>query len=353
MKILKPIILTDSILTSTNVYEVAPAIYAAGTTYADGDFAHVVNGLALDIYESLQAANTGHDPATESSWWVYRSSTYPEYVAGTTYGSGDIVIVAADHLVYESLQAANTGNTPATATTWWLEISATSTWKPFDKKVGSQIERTGTIYYEVLPGAVEGVALFNIAATSINIILTDPSEGEVYTRTLDFVDTTVVYDWYSYFFGEFLLDKNVAVTDIPNYPNATLEITLMGDSDTDTVKCGEIIFGLVNYVGATQYAPNMEIIDYSKKEKDDFGNFIITERAFTKRVTVDLLVKNPRITFIQNLFEENRAIPVVYIPTEVDDLADPYLTYGFYNRFSLVTKYLSHSIISVEIIGLT
>jgi len=353
MKILKPIQFTDSTLTSTNVHEVAPAIYVAGTTYADSDFAHVVNGLALDIYESLQAANTGHDPATESSWWAYRSSTYPEYVAGTTYGSGDIVIMAADHLVYESLQAANTGKTPGTDTEWWLEVSATNPWKPFDQKVGSQISRTGSIYYEILPGAVEGVALFNITATSINITLTDPTAGDVYNQTIDLIDTTVVFDWYSYFFGEFLLDKNVAVTDIPNYPNATLEITLLGDSDTDTVKCGEIIFGLVKYVGATQYAPNMEIIDYSKKETDDFGNFIITERAFTKRVTVDLVVKNPRITFVQNLFEENRAIPVVYIPTEVDDLADPYLTYGFYNRFSLVTKYLSHSIISVEIIGLT
>ena len=353
MKILKPIQLTDSTLTSTNVHEVAPAIYVAGTTYSDGDFAHVVNGTALDIYESLQDANTGNSPESSSTWWIYRASTYPAYASGTTYGEGDLVLVAASHLVFESLQAANTGKTPGTDTEWWLEVSATNPWKPFDQKVGSQISRTGSIYYEILPGAVEGVALFNLSATSVTITLTGPSAGEVYNKTIALIDPSTVFDWYSYFYGEFLTSENLVVTDIPNYSNATLEITISGGNNIDTVKCGEIAFGKVFYVGSTQYSPTIEIVDYSKKETDDFGNFVIVQRSFTKRVTLEMVANNARINFIQNTFEENRATAVVYIPTEVEDLADPYLTYGFFNRFSLVTRYPSHSIINVEIIGLT
>ena len=85
MKNITPILVTAGILTNTNVHETAPALYASGNPYAKGDFCHVVNGIKLDIYESLQAANTGNTPASSDTWWRYRSSTYPEYDTGTTY----------------------------------------------------------------------------------------------------------------------------------------------------------------------------------------------------------------------------------------------------------------------------
>lgn len=44
--------------------------------------------------------------------------TTTAYVSGTTYTAKTLVLFT-DGQVYQSLQAANTGNNPATATTWW------------------------------------------------------------------------------------------------------------------------------------------------------------------------------------------------------------------------------------------
>lgn len=352
MKIIKPTRITEEIIVSTNVHETAPEEYAPASTYVAGSFVHVVNGQKLDIYESLQNGNKGHDPATSLTWWVYRSSTYPEYASAVTYSKGVTVIDVANHLAYESLQDANQGNPPGASEDWWLEVASTNPWKPFDLKVGSQVRRTGSIGYEFLPGAVEGLALFNMVAHSVNIVLTDPDIGVVYDTSIELIDNSHIFDWYSYVFGEFIMKKNIGVTNLPYYPLATLELSV-SVNDESFVSCGEIVFGKVTDIGQTQYSPTIEIVDYSKKDIDAFGNFIIVKRPFSKRVSIDTLVANSRIGNVQNVFEENRASPTVFIPTEEDALMGPYLTYGFYNRFSIVTQYPSHSIINIEIIGIT
>jgi len=356
MKILKPTILTDAILDSTNVHEVAPALWDSGTPYAAGAFVHVVNGVRLDIYESKQGTNLNNAPATETDWWVFRSYTYPEYASGTTYALGARVIVAATHKVYESLSAGNVGNA-VSDTTKWVLVGATNPWISFDAKVGSQTERTGSITFSLSPGFLNSITIFNLDASTVQITLTDPTDGIVYDETIDLISTDNVYDGYTYCFSEFITTQNIirnmVATDIPPYGSATLDITLTGADDTTTVKCGEIVFGPVTESGITQYNAGFEIIDYSRKEADAYGDFEIIERAFSKRVTADLVIQNALLPYLKTVLENIRATPVVWILTEDTNLADPFLTYGFYKNFKVVVPYPDYCTATLEIEGLT
>lgn len=350
MKIIKPIKLTDAILTSTNVHETAPDLYAEGTDYSKGDFAHIVNGLKLDVYESLDDSNIGNDPTT-SDKWQYRSFVYPEYASGTTYGIGDIVSIVATHKRYESIQDANTGNDPATATTYWIEIGYTNPWVAFDEKIGSRVVRTGKIEYVITPGEiVEKIAFFNMEAADIEVSLEDPVEGVVFTQNIEVISISNVFDGYSYCFAPFIRTRNTVTLDIPPYPNAVITISINGGDDTETVGAGTIVFGPVSYIGATQYSPTIEIIDYSTKDADEYGTVTVVERAFSRRITVDMVLENSLLGYVLEDLETYRATAVAWVTTEANnDLQNPYLIYGFYKGYNTVAQYPLYSMQSIEL----
>jgi hypothetical protein len=92
--------------------------YAGGTTYASGDYVYYQGS----VYKSMQAANTGHTPGAAGSepWWTpsYWVDGTAAWSVGTTYAAG--AYVTRNGGAFRSLQAANTGNDPATASsTWW------------------------------------------------------------------------------------------------------------------------------------------------------------------------------------------------------------------------------------------
>lgn len=50
-RVIPPIAITSSILTSSTVIETTPAVYAGGTTYADGDLYVGTIGQLLTVYQ--------------------------------------------------------------------------------------------------------------------------------------------------------------------------------------------------------------------------------------------------------------------------------------------------------------
>lgn len=303
MIIIRPITITDAILTDTNVAEDDYAEYNVGTTYADGD--HCI----------------------DSSSGV--------------------------HKIYKSLQDANTGNA-LTDTTWWLEVSATNRWKAFDGKVGSQTSQATSITFEITPGEiVDSIAFLNLDAETVQIVSTDPTEGEVYNKTVDLTSTIIVgcsgiYDWYSYFFSSEFLTVDIVKLDLPLYLSAVLTITITFDGRTAAV--GDIILGVQANIGNTQYSPSIGIHDYSIKEQDAFGIWSVTERSFSKKMSCDITIVTDLIAYIQNLLASYRTTPLVWIGS-VD--YPSMIVYGFCKDFSILIGYPDYAICNIEIEGLT
>jgi hypothetical protein len=284
---------------------------------------------------------------------VLVSSNVPEtehaaYNAATTYALGDKVIVAAEHRIYESLQSANTGNTPSTSPTWWLDLGATNRWRMFDNRISNTTSQAASIEVVLqVADRVNTLALLNLSATTVRVQMTDSTEGAVYDTTFSTVSDSGITDWFAYYFEPIVPITELIVSDLPNYYNATITVTIT--AATGSASIGELIAGSSRLIGDTQYGVQLGIQDYSVKSQDAWGGYEITERAYRKTASFDVWVPNGMIGEMLRLMASYRATPILYIGTDVYGST---AVLGFYKDFSLSISYPTVSVYNLTVEGL-
>lgn len=278
---------------------------------------------------------------------------YAEWAVGTTYDTGDRVIVLSNHSVYESLIDTNLGNNPVTDDgTKWLRLGATNRWKAFDQKIGDRVTNTTSIQY-VLSEAnsnVTAIAIFGLAGISANVTVTDDVEGEVYNETISLIDNRNIVDWYTYFFEEQVQRQEAQFLDIPPYLASDVQVTVTANTG-ETAQLGQLVLGFLSNLGLTTYGTAISIEDFSRKETDAFGNFIVVERAFAQLADFDVRFPTNTARKVQRTLAQFRATPIVYIGS--DDVSYGTTIYGFYRRFDLTLEGPSLSFGAIEVEGLT
>lgn len=277
----------------------------------------------------------------------------PVYSGAATYAKDAVVrgnTTDTAHRTFKSLIASNTGQ-PLTDDTKWLETGATNRWMMFDGSVQSQTTNANSIEVELQsPMRVDSVALLNLDAASVTVTMTDAIDGEVFDETYSLVSPSGIIDWYSYFFEPIERLSDILVTGLPPYANAVVAVSL--DDAGGTARCGALVFGQSREIGATQYGASVGILDYSRKERDAFGNFVVVERAFANRADFTVWVEKGLTDQVKNLLSGYRATPIVYVGSEDPQYAST-IVYGFFRDFSLELSYPTHSICSLSIEGLT
>ena len=169
----------------------------------------------------------------------------------------------------------------------------------------------------------------------------------VYERTYSLQQDDAITSWYAYFTEEIVYQTDLVLTDLPLYTNPVVRVVITG---IDTVSCGSMVLGQTRELGAAVYGAQAGIIDYSKKETDDFGNYTIVERAFAKRNTFKLVVANTEIDSLYTMLAAYRVTPAVWIGA--DDYACTWI-FGFYRSFGVEIAQIEKSYLTLEIEGLT
>ena len=305
MQLIKPVTVTDSILTATNITEDDYAVWNSGTAYVVGDKA--ISTVTHRIYEAL-INNTNVDPT-------------------------------------------GTATDPAT----WLDIGATNRWKAFDQKISDPVTNLNLIEYTLNdPNSnVTSVALFGLKGISANVTVTDTTvggDGEVYNTTVSLLDNRNIVDWYTYFFEEQVQKEQAQFLDLPPYIGSNVEVTVTSATG-DTTELGQLVLGFLSGIGLTTYGTAISIEDYSRKEVDAFGNFIIVQRDFAQLADFDVQFETQNARKIQRTLAGFRATPIVYVGSE--DTSYGTTIYGFYRRFDLTLEGPSLSFGAIEVEGLT
>ena len=285
---------------------------------------------------------------------VFQSSDVPEndyaaWAGGTTYADGDRVIVTTGyHKIYESQQAANTGNDPTTDDgTWWLEVSSTNRWKMFDAIVQDQtVQATQIVTTLQSPTVVNSMAFLNVAATTIEVTVTDAVEGVVYDETFNMTSYSGIQDWYAYFFEPIIRKDQLAITDLPPYANASIEVTINSSADA---KIGALVMGQFANLGLSQHGASLSIIDYSTKTTDAQGRVTITDGPYADKMEVDVVLDTSVIGQANATLSSLRTTPAVWI---AEDNNDDLVIYGYYREFDIILSNPTISRISLEIEGL-
>lgn len=252
---------------------------------------------------------------------------YPAWDASASYLVGDRRI--RNHRIWEAL-AANAGVDPLTdAGAIWSDLGATNRWRMFDDRVSSQTTRSGGVSVTVTPRALcNALALINCSGITASVTVTDPQGGQVYQRTVELLEYGAE-DWYAYFFGDYSYRSDIVIDDLPAYPIAAVAVSVASDAEA---AIGGLVLGRLRALGVALYGTSVGIIDYSRKETDEFGNAKVVKRAYSKRAEFDVAIDTARVSFVQRELAEIRAQPVVWIG---EGSIEATIVFGFYKDFSL------------------
>ena len=261
---------------------------------------------------------------------------HPVWVSGTSYTALDKVIY--QHKIYQRIVTGTGTTTPDLDQINWLDDGYTNRHSMFDTIISSVSSRTGGIEFTLtLNQVINGIALLNVNASTVRVVMNDPIEGVVYDRTKELRSSSNVIDYYSYFFAPLinLGDLDTAIfLDLPNKPTAT--ITVYVSSGVGLVEVGEVVYGVQSIVGRTNYGTAIGITSYSRKDTDEFGKVTVVKRKNSKYADYDIDIDNTNLAFVQRLFQDIDSVPCVFIGNpEMEEL----IVYGFYKDFKATISF--------------
>lgn len=239
-----------------------------------------------------------------------------DYDPSDTYAQGEVVKDPATYLEYESVSGGNQGNDLSNAT-YWTQIGYANSRRMIDGLLGTQsdtgqTENSGSIELVLEIGQLfTTVGVFNVSGTSVTLEIEEDSEV-IHSETISLVRTDDVENIWDYFFTEPEYKTLALFPSVPGFSGATVTLTV--DAPSATAKAGEAIFGYGRRIGEALAGSGTTIKDYSIKEANEFGEFTITERAYSRGANMVVGINpqdNDRLT---RILEENRAKVCIFYP---------------------------------------
>ena len=304
-KVIRPVTITEAMLTSTNVTD-STAEYSSATTYAVDDLVKVTS----------------------------------------TAGGAS----ADTNKIYKSKTGSNTGNDPVTDTTNWEEVSSTNDWKMFDQVPQDQSSRAETMTIVLTPGqTINSFSLINVEAEQVVISATSAEGGgTVYNQTYGLIDDSLIGDWYEYFFEPAAYQSDFVVTDLPVYPDIVVTITITNTGGT--VLVGALIIGQAAEIGSAAIGTQFGLTDYSTVNIDANGRFTIVPSTYSKRVELLVDCETRLWSGIQSVFHDLRNQAVVWV---ADESLKGSVLYGYYRNFTILVGSPALTRVRVTLQGLT
>ena len=274
---------------------------------------------------------------------------HPLWVSGTTYSIDAKVIY--NHRIYNRIVSGAGTTTPALDLVNWLDLGATNKYRMFDNIISSVSSRKGGIQFTLTPNqVVNSIALLNVNASTVRVVMTDPVDGVVYDQTKELRSSSEVIDYYSYFFAPLvsLTDSNTAVfLDLPSKPTAT--ITVYISSGAGLVEVGEVVYGIKRVIGRTNYGTSIGIKSYSRKDVDEFGKVTVVKRKNSKYCEYDVDIDNKDLAYVQRLFQDIDSVPCLFVGNpDMEEL----IVYGFYSDFKATISFPTVSKCNLRVEGL-
>lgn len=268
---------------------------------------------------------------------------YPVWDPGTAYSVDEWVVW--NRRVYKAMTE-STGKQPDENPTDWNDGGYTNRWRLFDQMISSKTTNPDSIDMSVSVGKkINSLAFFDVEASGVRVRSIDPHQGIIFEKEVAPVSVEGIDNWWAWFFAPIELIKDFIISDIPASSFGTVQVTLTRSGEP--VSIGELVVGTEFEIGCALYGSEFGITDYSLKQQDDFGNWTIVERGFSKRAEYDISVKTRDTGAIQRKLAQYRAKPVVWIGSPDLEMS---VIYGYYKDFSIVISgpTVSDGTISVE-----
>lgn len=291
MKLISPVHVDASMLTSSNIADTASAAWDVNATYAQGDkvvFLDLDQSAHKTLFESQIAGNVGNDPLTDD---------------GTN----------------------------------WINIGAADRYKPFDRLPRVLLQNAGQITYSITSASnIFGIGFQGLDAQSITVEVWDTNAPavKVYDVTKELVDPSKIVDYYTYFTWIPEYKTEEIFTDVPGYPGYRIDITISAPGGTAQV--GQIALGEVYNVGDVQWGTRVRLINASKKDRDIDGNTVIVKRYKIRVVEFEIAADPSDSRRIQRVLADHLDTPALFFAgADLSDFGTSVYGYADVNELPL------------------
>lgn len=276
---------------------------------------------------------------------------YGVWSSGTTYAVGQrCILTTGVHKVYESLVAANINHPPATSPDQWAVVGPTNRWALFDRSNSTQTVKPSSMSFQLRPpGSINTLALLNLTgATSVRVRMIHATYGTVYDKTYSLASLPADTGWWSWFFDARTAPSLMLALDLPGLQGCDLYVDITG---TTELAVGVLLIGQARGFGMGMLSgAKAGIQDYSRKETDDFGNTVLVQRAFAKRLDLSVPILAEQTDDVADLLARLRATPCLWVGLSSRGIT---VLYGFYKEFEIVLTNGRISECSLQLEGLT
>ena len=294
--------------------------------------------------------------AVDADATLYGAAWKGLWVVGTPYGVGDVVYKGI--LLYESLEAANTGNDPAVTSTGvapkWLELGKINRWRMFDEYTNTVSSDTDEIVLVLAANEVDSVALYNMVANAAKVEILNNMDDPVWTYEIDLLAAAMTFDnWFDYYFAPYPPAKRDMVIPLPwmvsTIVDEKIRITLSG---AGLVECGMFVAGYAVEFGNIQFEPEISGIGYGKESTDEFGRTYVKAGATARPLRGELVIRDRSESYVYNQLSELLQVPAIWNLNAPGASRDLLITYGFLRSFREIIRFETKTTCSLEIQGL-
>lgn len=239
----------------------------------------------------------------------------PLWDDSTAYTLNPVSLVMIDHVVYKAA-ADNTGKDPRLAEnrTIWPIVGATNRWRMLDMTRGTEIQTTNpnSVVVEFQMNQIySSLALFGLSARSVQVEIIDGSNGLVYDETFTLLTTMGITYFFAWFYSPTSSARQFVTTEVPYFPGATVRVSVFNPSNT--AKVGKLVIGRAQDLGCTSYGTNVRFRDFSRRDRDTFGNLVLVERRRISERTFQVKVDSERVASVEATIKELGITPTVFV----------------------------------------
>ncbi|MEN9489631.1 MAG: hypothetical protein RJA63_80 [Pseudomonadota bacterium] len=239
-------------------------------------------------------------------------TTYPAFAAGTTYNTGDRVILD-QQAVYECLAAGVVGALPLSDAEWVI-VRPTNRWSMFDQLPSTSRQQSDTLTITLAVPAVGDVMLLGVVAASVTVALPDV------TRTVTLASGA---EQSVYITGLGSAGGNLTITIQPVLTEISVGVSSL------ILSVAEILVGTVIDLGETQLGAGVGISDYSTRTIDEYGNASFVRRGYSGFLQAQFILDRDDADLVLDTITALRAVPCVWIGSLHYQCA---VIYGYYRE---------------------
>lgn len=269
--------------------------------------------------------------------------------ASGTFAVGDIRVVASVGRKFMCLTAGSRTTSPELDPANWDDAGASNRFAMFDLYRNTQTVSSSTIVAVVaLYKRIDATMFAGLVATSAKVEML-VGGSVVFTQEVN-LRIRKTLTWSDYFFGEFENKESAVVQNLPMYSSASLRYTITnayGD-----VKCGAVVSNKSTYIGDIESGAEADSLNFSKIERDQFGNAKLTPRKSYPRTSQTLIANSKFANKIRAAKTELDAVPAAWVGLQNrpdSDYFDMLNIIGVWKKFSLNGANTGYTRIQLEL----